>query len=658
MSPFAIWPYLAGWFAPMVIARSASSSPWSRVERPAGYDLGREKQIDPYLVWAELSNFAAFGGEAPTSISVIFELESSASVDGDRTLREFIDDLRRGNPLNGQSRFATAHTVPSSLSKLSAAVAAGLLRRFQLSSARAPSVPQQSASSPILASTNLVRTDIVGPPPTGPFVTLGIVDDGCCLAHERLRPGGRTRFLYVWDQSRNSPGEKPWRQFPGINYGRELSARQINRLLTLYPNLGELEERKVYQTLGRSDWGSDGRKHGAGVAHLLISNASVSVATDTATQPDSPLIFVQLPATTVADTSGGSLGLHVIDGARYVVQRTKETAAALGFKEWKTIINISLGSVAGPHDGSTIAEMALTELASDGIVQIVIAAGNAANWKVHAKRTISLDRPGRFDVMVPPDNPRETYVEVWLPEVGVSGTPIRPDQFTIEAISPSGVRSGPVTVGQAALYGSGDRVSASVLFARRAAQGNTGTMILLAFRATNADAIVPSEAPPYGVWSITMSLRGEDRAEVHAWVERNDVIVGRRAPQRSYFVDDATEYVGSQFTLGSIANGSNVAIVGAYRVADGTIAEYSGSGPTRGSTGRLGPDYFGPSDESAFLPGVQVPGFYSGSFTRMSGTSIAAPQIARWIADGAPTVRVQESLERPDGRAQAFLRVG
>jgi hypothetical protein len=248
-----------------------------------------------------------------------------------------------------------------------------------------------------------------------------------------------------------------------------------------------------------------------------------------------------------------------------------------------------------------------------------------------------MQRTGRLDVMVPPDNPHETYAEVWLPSSNAKGSRVHAGDFSIEVVSPSGIRSGPIAVGQGATFGDGGTVSASVLFARRVAQGNTGTMIFFAFRATNMDAMAANEAPPYGVWSITVSVRSKDAAEIHAWVERNDVIVGRRTPQQAYFVDDATAYVSPTFTLGSIANGSKVVVVGAYRIADATVAEYSGRGPTRGTSRRLGPDYYGPSDESAFLPGVQVPGFYSGSFTRMSGTSIAAPQVAHWIASGMPS---------------------
>ena len=49
------------------------------------------------------------------------------------------------------------------------------------------------------------------------------------------------------------------------------------------------------------------------------------------------------------------------------------------------------------------------------------------------------------------------------------------------------------------------------------------------------------------------------------------------------------------------------------------------------------PNAFAPSDRNQWLPGLVVPGFFSGSFSTINGTSAAAPQIARALAEAADT---------------------
>ena len=130
--------------------------------------------------------------------------------------------------------------------------------------------------------------------------------------------------------------------------------------------------------------------------------------------PVLPLIFVQLPEQTVDDTSGGSLGNYVIDAARYVAVRTP--ALVHDKKHWKSTLNISLGSIAGPHDGSTLTERALDELVDhcESRLRIVMAAGNTSGLHVHSTQRVSRSKPASFRVMAPPCNMRASFVAVWI----------------------------------------------------------------------------------------------------------------------------------------------------------------------------------------------------------------------------------------------------
>lgn len=97
-------------------------------------------------------------------------------------------------------------------------------------------------------------------------------------------------------------------------------------------------------------------------------------------------------------------------------------------------------------------------------------------------------------------------------------------------------------------------------------------------------------------------------------------------------------------------------VAGGYRIADGEVAEYSAGGPERHapervkpqldqgttqhsayaptrSVPRQRPDVTAPSDIGNALRGLRVPGVRAGSVRRLSGTSAAAPSVARAIAN-------------------------
>jgi hypothetical protein len=360
-----------------------------------------EQPVDPYLRWLDSTRFAICGA-APLVVPVLYERSASAHAHGNDETGAWIESLHRSNPLNGGSSFGTAHVPLVALTRLTQAASLGWLRRFEVALPRIPLEPESAAMS---ASSTLAPEGVAS---TMPGLTamdrcavLGVVDDGCCLAHERFRPDNRTRFAYVWDQSRDDSPSLLWRMDAGTPYGAEVSWREINALLERHPRLGEIDERKFYAALGRPRWGSEGRRHGAGILHTLI-DGDPQYST-----PLRPIVFVQMPGSTVADTSGGSLGFHVVDGARYIVHRAKEIARAAGCARWSATINLSVGSLSGPHDGSTIAEMALAEIASEPGVDVVVAAGNGATWKTHAQATMTSEHPARFCVLASPDNPRE-----------------------------------------------------------------------------------------------------------------------------------------------------------------------------------------------------------------------------------------------------------
>jgi hypothetical protein len=164
---------------------------------------------------------------------------------------------------------------------------------------------------------------------------------------------------------------------------------------------------------------------------------------------------------------------------------------------------------------------------------------------------------------------------------------------------------------------------------------------------------------------------GADELEIEGWIWRDGLGSGRPRGRQSYF-DDSTysrfevdgqlfelggrarlfdrvpnpSYVSRGRTLSGIATGKHTYVVGAYRRLPapdtGTPAFYSSMGPVSGGSRlRNAPDLLAPSEDSLALHGVAVAGTRSGSVVTMNGTSVAAPQVARWLADrvaaGVPT---------------------
>ena len=82
-------------------------------------------------------------------------------------------------------------------------------------------------------------------------------------------------------------------------------------------------------------------------------------------------------------------------------------------------------------------------------------------------------------------------------------------------------------------------------------------------------------------------------------------------------------------SINALATGNRTLVVGGFLRKEGRLASYS----SRVSAGSLGaPQYLAPSDDSKVHGGVLAAGTRSGSVVAMNGTSVATPQVARWIA--------------------------
>jgi hypothetical protein len=145
---------------------------------------------------------------------------------------------------------------------------------------------------------------------------------------------------------------------------------------------------------------------------------------------------------------------------------------------------------------------------------------------------------------------------------------------------------------------------------------------------------------------------------VQGWIQRDDTPLGYPIRGRQSYFDEAC-YVrfdaqGREIeedsnqplclvkragSINAIATGNQTIVAGGYLRKELRIARYSAGGPITPPPGGIlpqnlrKPDAALASDDSKVHFGVLAAGGRSGSRVAINGTSVAAPQGARWVAD-------------------------
>lgn len=545
---------------------------------------------------------------------------------------------------------------------------------------------------------------------SGPPVVVGIVDDGIAFAHSHFLSGDgvTTRMHAFWDQRDPVPitGSGGSSGTP-VPYGIELRRHDINQLLNRHRHAGLVDEDALYAEVGQRQVLQRVR-HGT---HVL----DVAAGSGPGESSDAVIVAVQLPATIAADSSGANLAPYLLDAVRYIVARADELAASLNDKAPgepaqlqfpPVVINLSYGLMGGPHDGSSLLELALADLVArregrlslappqSGVtgganlnpgkapLAIVIAAGNSALERCHAQFDLPAQGTQQLKWRIPPDCRTTSYLEIWIPQgADVTVTVQPPAAFpnlkgSVKRLAPpvhllqpgQGALTSRLLASLSFVPGSGSSAGSSK---PQAGSYGVNDMVLVAVAPTEGLDLGRAWAPP-GVWTVEVLNSGTSLLSVHAWIRRNDSPFGWRTGGRQSRFEDAAyqifddhgrlqeedpssppSHILRKTTLNGIATGENVFVVGALRADTGKPTPYSAHGPALAGPGgaRQGPEVSAPADRSPARPGVAGAGTRSGgSAVFLNGTSVAAPAVVRRLAE-------EFSKNSGIGSAQAFFNV-
>jgi hypothetical protein len=193
--------------------------------------------------------------------------------------------------------------------------------------------------------------------------------------------------------------------------------------------------------------------------------------------------------------------------------------------------------------------------------------------------------------------------------------------------------------------------------------------VTLSVSPTVGDSML-SQLSPSGIWKIRITNKSLARNEkVQIWCQRDESLPGYPVLGRQAYFDNecyvrfdpignplATDPPGSDCPVkragsyNGFASGKEPTVAGGFVRTTGEMADYSSAGPItpardKPQPNRTGPDASAVSDDSPVLYGVLSAGSRSGSIVAQNGTSVAAPQVARLIADelaaGQPGTRQQ-----------------
>ena len=280
------------------------------------------------------------------------------------------------------------------------------------------------------------------------------------------------------------------------------------------------------------------------------------------------------------------------------------------------VINLSLGSFIGPHDGTDLFSKFLSSVINQYKVPIVVAAGNKGHAPIHAK--LNLYKATKVDFRI---HASFAVIDIWI---------MGNDDVNISVSSPCG-ETGVIKQGETKIFDLKECGNIEISYSG-INPFNGDKEVYIKIKDINISAVQNQ------IWSINFIPNNIQDGEVHLWGEG-----------KIEFMDPDFQYTISNesATDGIIAVGSFVSKTNIYinpNSIQGKISNFSSRGPTRrcskGCVERIKPDIVAPGEIVCSAYPISnagsLIGFYNvctdSNFRASQGTSIAAPIVTGIIA--------------------------
>lgn len=511
--------------------------------------------------------------------------------------------------------------------------------------------------------------------PTVPLAA--VIDDGIGFLNARFRHdrvGSRIRG--VWLQAPERVAHENAAQSGDVVCGRVLDQTEIDAHLAAGGDEAEVYSRINRALLSVTDRALTNRRAAHGTHVLDLAAGAAPWSGDPVTEV--PILAVQLPPASVRETAGRRMESYLVQGLRWIMAEALRLAN--GTDVPPVVVNISLGSLAGPGDRHAfLADWFAHEVArharltDGGKLRLVIAYGNARLSRLVARDEIRRSHPLELLWRVQPDDHSSSHLELRVDTNVVAGLKLR--------LVP------PVGSGLAALEadwpaaGKGWRMPGPLAAVTSIAEAGGQSLLHLSLGPTVGIGALPPA--PSGAWRLEVRTTLAEPVRVTARVQRDDTPPGYRMLGRQSWLDhpqgwdwdaEARAYLAPRRAADApgcpiTREGSCVAYAGAE---DPAILFVGAARPVIGSPGEVRPAIYssegvahlarpgeslGPSlvalgDDGTALPGLRASGVVSGSVARMSGTSMAAPQVARALLRYFMTVPLSD--QTPEGERTAL----
>ncbi len=416
---------------------------------------------------------------------------------------------------------------------------------------------------------------------SGEGTLIAVLDSGIDYAHPDFRKeDGTTRILSLWDQTIRE-GRPP----DGFTEGTEYTAEEINQALEQTDRVRQLAIVPSTDLSG----------HGTHVAGICAGGGRGRGGEGMGVAPESGLIIVKL---------GNSVGnsfprtTQLMTALEYAVRKSAEYNRPIA-------VNISFGNNYGSHNGFSLLENYINEMAVLYRSCIVIGTGNEGSAGRHASGALENGREEIVELAVG-EGQVNLNLQIWKNYY---------DDFSISLISPSGFRVGPIPAvlgnqqfrignteillyyGEPIPFNSAQEIYFEFLPALHGQYSQSGSLSA----GDPAQGVIDT-----GIWQIILTPEKIVTGEYRMWLPAGGV-----ASFQTRFVEPSEE-----LTLTVPSTALRAISVGAYNANTESPAYFSGRGITDG--GFTKPDLVAPGvDIISAAPG--------GGYTARSGTSMAAP---------------------------------